>query len=108
MKELLDYLEYTKLFLLISLGMVALTYLVHIIFKNKKVFKYFPGLISIFIGIYGFITIDGSIFFLDDIDNITIFIMATSVGLVGIFVALIIGIFNKGKIKKQKKTEKTI
>lgn len=106
MKELLDHMEYAKLFMMISLGMVALTYLVHIIFRRARFMKYLPGLISILIGAYAIFTVDGEVIFLDDIDNITIFIISVAVGFVGIGVALIIGIFNKGKKRKRKKNKK--
>ena len=65
-----------------------------------------PGIISIIIGIYGFLTIDSKIIFLDDIDNITVFTLGLSIGFIGIFVALIIGIFNKDKHRKAKKIVK--
>lgn len=102
MKDLLNHLEYTKLFLIITVGMIALTYLVHIMFRKKRIVKYLPGLISIIIGIYGFLTIDAKVIFLDDINNMTIFAIGISVGFIGILVGLIIGIFNKDKYKNNK------
>lgn len=108
MKDLLDHLEYSKLFMIISVGMVALTYLTHIIFRNMRFIKFIPGIISIAIGIYAILTIDGKIIFLDDTNKFTIFVIATAVGFVGIGVALIIGIFNKGKVKRVKKGEEAI
>ncbi len=107
MKEMLDHLEYTKLFLIISLGMIALTYLAHIISWNKRIVKYIPGLVSIAIGLYGFLTINSKIIFLDDINKLTIFFLGISVGLVGMLVAFILGIYNKDKVKLNKKNEKT-
>lgn len=106
MKDLLSHLEYSKLFMLISVGMAALTYLTHIIFKNRKVIKFIPGIISLAIGIYAILTIDGKIIFLDDTNKFTIFVIATAVGFIGIGVALIIGIFNKGKDKNIKRVKK--
>ncbi|MGO1469722.1 MAG: hypothetical protein ACTHW2_06845 [Tissierella sp.] len=110
MKELLNHLEYAKLFLIISVGMIALTFLIHIIFREKNILKFIPGIISLIIGIYGLITVDPRIIFLDDINSLTIFVIGTSVGLVGIFVAFIINVLDKNKVKKiddDKKSEKT-
>lgn len=106
MKDLLDHLEYAKLFMIISVGMVALTYLTHIIFRKKRVAKFVPGILSIMIGLYAILTINGRIIFLDDINNFTVFVIGTAVGLIGISVALIIGIYNKGKFKKNKRVIK--
>ncbi|OLS02540.1 hypothetical protein [Tissierella creatinophila] len=106
MKDLLDHLEYAKLFMIISVGMVALTYLAHIIFTKKKMAKYMPGIVSIIIGIYALLTINGRIIFLDDINNFTVFVMGVAVGLIGISVALIISVFNKGKVKKDNSIKK--
>ena len=61
MKDLLNYLEYAKLFIIISVGMIALTYLTHIVFRNKRIAKYVPGIVSILIGIYAILTINGRI-----------------------------------------------
>ncbi len=104
MKDLLNHLEYAKLFILISVGMIALTFLVHILFWKKRMIKFIPGLIFICIAIYAIITIDGKIIFLDDINNFTVFIMGLGVGFVGIFTGLIIGIFSKGKTIKSEKS----
>lgn len=104
MQDLLNYLEYTKLFLLISIGMIALTYLTHIIFAKNKVIKFIPGIISLIIGIIGLVTVDPRIIFLDDINNLTIFTIGTFVGLVGIAVALIINVSGKKEVRKSEKT----
>lgn len=105
MKDLLDHLEYSKLFMIISVGMVALTYLTHIIFRNERIVKFLPGIISLCIGIYAILTIKGDIIFLDDTNKFTMFVMATAVGFIGIGAALILGIFNKGK-KRNKRVKK--
>lgn len=107
MKELLDHLEYSKLFLIISTGMAALTYLTHIIFRDQRFVKFMPGLISLGIGVYSILTIDGEVIFLDDTNNFTMFVIATAVGFIGIGIALILGIFNKEKVKKVKRVKKT-
>lgn len=107
MKDLLNHLEYTKLFLVISIGMIALTYLIHILFRRKIIIKFIPGIIALIVGIYVLVTIDPRIIFLDDINNLSIFVIGTSVGLVGICVATIIGVFNKNKRVEIEKSEKT-
>lgn len=106
MEDLLNHLEYSKLFLIISLGMAALTYLTHIIFRKERIRKFIPGMIALGIGIYAIFTIDGEVIFLDDTNKFTIFVIATAVGFIGIGVALILGIFNKGKNKKIKSVKK--
>lgn len=106
MKDLLDHLEYAKLFMIISVGMISLTYLTHIIFRKKRIAKFVPGIVSVIIGIYAILTINGRIIFLDDINNFTVFVMGIAVGLIGISIALIIGIFNKGKVTKVKSVKK--
>lgn len=103
MEDLLNHLEYSKLFIIISVGMIALTYLTHIIFRNERIIKFFPGIISLFIGIYAILTINGEVIFLDDTNKFTMFVIATAVGFIGIGVALILGIFNKGKGKRKKR-----
>ena len=107
MESLSNHLEYTKIFLAISVGMIALICLVHVIFNGKKIARYIPGIISIIVGLYGLLTIDSRIIFLDDTKKLTIFIIGTTVGIIGILVAFLIGIYSKKRIPENKKIEKS-
>ena len=100
MKDLMEHLKYSKIFILISIVIMILSYLTSIKYKNKKIAKFMPGIVSIVIGVVALLTINGRIIFLDDISNFSVFILGTAAGLTGICVALIIGILNKDKVKK--------
>ena len=111
MKDVVEHLEYAKLFFILSIGMIAFTYLAIVVFRRARFRKFITGIVSIIIGLYGLLTIDPRILLLDDINNITIFVIGTGVGLVGIFVSIILEIYNKGELvinhNRVKKSEKT-
>lgn len=108
MKDLVDHLEYSKMFIIISILIMALTYATYRIYRYKKSAKFMPGIVSIAIGFISFLTINGRIIFLDDINNFAVFVLATAAGLTGICMALIIGILNKDKVEKINTVKKFI
>lgn len=100
MKDLADHLEYSKIFIIISIAIMILTYATYRMYKYKKIVKFIPGIAFIVIGLIAILTINGRIIFLDDINNFAVFVLATAAGLTGICLALILGILDKDKVKK--------
>lgn len=103
MKELLGHLEYAKLLGYASLGIMVITYIVHAIFRKYPWSKYMPGLVVISVGIYSLFTLGISSSWIKGIANMVTILISMGSGVIGLFFALILGVYNKPK--KVKKTE---
>lgn len=103
MSEFLEYFEYARAYIFISLGIIALTFIIHFLFKKYKIAKYVPGLILIPIGLFGVIRLFSASNLLDGVTSLMIFIIGIGGGLVGLLTGLIIGIYTKEvKLKRSK------
>ena len=106
MEELTQHLEYTKLLAYISLGIMVIIYIVQRFFRKYKWAKYLPGLILILFGFYSLLTIEKDSFQSEGIGNLVSFLVSTGSGVIGLFFALILGVYNKEK-KTKKGKDKT-
>lgn len=95
MKEFLEYFEYARSYIFICLGIIALTFIIHFLFRKYKVAKYMPGLILIPIGLFGLLRLVSAGDLLDGIGSLMIFIIGIGGGIVGLLTGLIIGIYTK-------------
>lgn len=95
MDELLNYLEYAKLLIYFSLGIMVITYIVYRIFNDKNWAKYIPGLIVISIGIFTLFTLGSSFSLFKGIKDMVIILISLGSGMMGLFFALILGVYNK-------------
>lgn len=106
MGELLVHLEYSKILFYIILATIILTYTIHFFFKVYRYPKYLPGLALVSIGFFNLLTTEYGKTKLVGIDNIFMAIVAFTSGIVGLFFALILGVYNKEKKVKKKKGKK--
>lgn len=106
MEELLIHLEYSKPLLYFVFATIILTYMTHIFFKKWKYLKYLPGLLLLILGLLNLYFTEYGARKLVGIDNIFMGIVSVGSGIVGIFFALILGIYNKEKRYKDKNHKK--
>lgn len=101
MRELLNYLENGETLLFVSLSAVVVTMVAHLIFKKYRFIKYIPGLIYMALGIYNLLLVYDDIVSANSMDNILLFLMLFVSGIIGLFFALILGIYNKPRREKK-------
>lgn len=97
MKEFLEYFEYARVYIVIALGVIAITFILHFLFTKYKYVKYVPGIILIPIGLYGLTGISSSTELLEGVGKFMIFIIGIGGGSIGLLTALMIGVFYKDK-----------
>lgn len=106
MAELMEYLDYTKIFLLISLAGIVLTYIFHLLFRGfTSLAKYIPGFIMAGFGLYSLFSININEINTNGINNLLLFVIGVGGGILGLLFGLILGIYNKEKKVKPSKEE---
>lgn len=105
-EEIFGYMEYGKLLALVFLGAIVVTYLFHRLFKGQRWIKYMPGFALLIFGLYSLTQIDmSSNSFLED-NSLVGFVTGIAGGLATLLFGLILGVFNKPKKIRKKKTNK--
>ena len=104
MAELKLHLDNGKLLIYISLLTMLATIITQIIFRKYRVMKYVPGLILLIVGAYNLYMVSDTLTSSESIKNILMFMVGLVAGFVGLFTGLIIGIYNKPRKIKIKKT----
>lgn len=102
MKELFEYLDYAKVFIYISLGIIMITFIINFFFKKYNFARYIPGLILIGIGIYGLLRVIRSTNQLDGVNSMMLFVIGVGGGIVGLLTGLAIGILRKQEGSRKK------
>lgn len=105
--EMAGYYDDSRMIIIVTLAVIAITILTHLIFKKIRIMKYLPGLIVIGIGLFNFYSVKDNLTSDESLLNLLLFIIGTVSGLVGMLFALIIGIYSKPVKKKKRKTAKT-
>lgn len=110
MSEITGILADNSSFILLTLGAiiigVVLTFIVNFAAKDLKFIKYLPGLCLVFIGIISLFMVINKLFNPESLNNLMIFVMGVSSGLVSLIFALIIGIASSDKNRYKKKKKK--
>ncbi|WFA09420.1 cytochrome C biosynthesis protein [Tissierella sp. Yu-01] len=106
MDDLLKHLDNWEIILYVSLACIGLTILAGLVFKKHRYVKYIPGLLFIVIGIFNLYTVLGALTETQSINNISLFILLVAGGVIGLLMALIIGIYRKPtRVKQSKKNQ---
>lgn len=106
MGEFLDHLEYAKLLGYVSLGIMVITYIVHVIFREHRWAKYIPSTIVIGVGVYSLLSLGNSSSWIKGISDMVSILISMVGGIMGLFFALIIGVYNKPQKMKKTKDDK--
>lgn len=93
-------------YILLSLGAivigVVLTFIVNFAANKLKFAKYLPGLALVFIGTISLFMVINKLFDPHSLDNLIVFVIGVSSGLVSLIFALIIGIATSDKNRYKK------
>lgn len=109
LKELMGHVGDSKVIVYVSLAAILITVIIHFIFrKYSKYIKYLPGLIMIVTGIIRLFTTFDLILEAEGLENLMFFTTFVVSGFIGIFAALILGVYEKPVKKKKKKTVKVV
>lgn len=104
LKELLGYASDSTIIIYASLAAILLTIIIHLLFrKYSRFLKYIPGTIMLIIGIFSLYKVLDSLVEAESLDELMNFISFVVSGLVGIFSALILGVYDKPRKKRRKK-----
>lgn len=107
-EELTPHMNNTKTLVYVSLAAIALTLIMHLIFSKYRFVKYIPGLMFMLVGLYTFYQVIDKLTYGESLSSILLFIILFIGGVIGVFFALIIGIYTKPKkFKKTKKKDNT-
>lgn len=110
MNKIMEMVMENSTYLLLTLGAiligVVLTFIVNFAAKDLKFIKYLPGLALVFIGIISLFMVINKLFDPGSLDNLIIFVIGVSSGLVSLIFALIIGIASSNKNRYRKNTRK--
>lgn len=82
---------------------IVITFIVNFAARDLKFVKYLPGLTLVFIGIISLFMVINRLFNPESLNNLIIFVMGVSSGLVSLIFALIIGIASSDKNRYKKK-----
>ena len=95
LKELTDYMDYTKPMIYVALGAIIVTLVTHLIFRKYRAVKYLPGLIIIMAGFYNLYNVMDKLTASSSINDLTMFLILTVAGFISLFSALILTIYDK-------------
>jgi|GEM_PF-1716033 len=88
-------------YILLSLGAIVIgiviTFIANFASGRLKFIKYLPGLALLFVGIISLFMVINKLFDPDSIDNLIVFVIGVSSGLISLIFALIIGISTSNK-----------
>lgn len=110
MNKIMELVMENSTYLLLTLGAiligVVLTFIVNFAARDLKFIKYLPGLALVFIAIISLFMVINKLFDPDSLDNLIIFVIGVSSGLVSLIFALIIGIASSNKSRYKKNTRR--
>lgn len=106
LEEIFGYMEYGKLLAIVFFGAIVVTYIFHRLIKGQQWIKYIPGLALLIFGLYSLNQIDmSSNSFLED-NSLVGFVTGIAGGLATLLFGLILGVFNKPKKIKRKRSKR--
>lgn len=104
LKEIFGYASDSTIIIYGSLGVILVTVAAHFILKKYSRFiKYIPGTMILLIGLINLYRILDSLVETESLDELMTVIILIVSGFVGIFAALILGVYDKPKKKIRKK-----
>ena len=110
MNKIMELVMENSTYLLLTFGAiligVVLTFIVNFAAKDLKFIKYLPGLALVFIGIISLFMVINKLFDPSSLDNLIIFVIGVSSGLVSLIFALIIGISSSRKNRYKRNPRK--
>lgn len=107
LKELLGYASDSTIIIYASLAAILLTIIIHFLFrKYSRFLKYIPGTIMLIIGVFSLYKVLDSLVEAESLDELMNFITFVVSGFVGIFSALILGVYDKPRKRKKRKKKK--
>ena len=110
MNKIMELVTENSTYLLLTLGAiligVVLTFIVNFAARDLKFIKYLPGLALVFVGIISLFMVINKLFDPDSLDNLIIFVIGLSSGLVSLIFSLIIGIASSGKNRYKRNPRK--
>lgn len=110
MNKIMELVGENSTYLLLTLGAiligVVLTFIVNFAARDLKFIKYLPGLALVFVGIISLFIVINKLFDPSSLDNLIIFLVGVSSGLVSLIFALIIGIATSDKNRYRRNPRK--
>lgn len=97
MEEFIMHLDYAKKLGALSVGVILITIITYFIFKKNRFIKYLPGLILFIIGLYNLLFLGKGSNSANELNRISLAIMAMVTSFVGLATGLIIGVWGKGE-----------
>ena len=104
MNKIMELVTENSTYLLLTLGAILIG--VNFAARDLKFIKYLPGLALVFVGIISLFMVINKLFDPDSLDNLIIFVIGLSSGLVSLIFALIIGIASSGKNRYKRNPRK--
>lgn len=110
MNKIMEIVMENSTYLLLTIGAILigifLTFIVNFAAKDLKFIKYLPGLALVFVGIISLFMVINKLFDPSSLDNIIVFVVGVSSGLVSLIFALIIGVASSDKNRYPKNNRK--
>lgn len=94
MELISGHTQYMAMSVYAIIAAIIITFVVNFTAKKLKFAKYLPGLVFIFIGMFSLFSVINKLFEATSLDNLLIFLIGVSSGLIALLFALIIGIIN--------------
>ncbi|NLY09333.1 MAG: hypothetical protein GXZ11_05480 [Tissierellia bacterium] len=98
--------DYLSLSLYVCLAMVFLVIVIHFLTRNLRLVKYLPGIIAIVYGVSNIINKLDSLYMVEELDAFAHYLILLGAGVIGLIMALILGIIAKEKKPKKRRTKK--
>lgn len=86
--------QYMVIAIYAIIAAVVITFVVNFVAKKLKFAKYLPGIAFIFIGMFSLFTVINDLFAASSLDNLIVFLIGVSSGIIALLFALIIGIIS--------------
>ncbi|MDO5715033.1 MAG: cytochrome C biosynthesis protein [Tissierellia bacterium] len=110
MSRIIELISEHSNYIILTLGVILIgsvfTFIVNFAAKNLKFAKYIPGLLLVFVGIFSLFLVINNLFDPESLDNLIIFVIGVSSGLISLIFALIIGIAGSDRNRYGKKQRK--
>lgn len=101
MNKIIELLSENSTYIIITILAIAvsivLTIAINFLCRNLRFAKYLPGLLLVFVGIISLFLVINRLFDPESLDNLFIFVVGISSGLIALIFALIIGILTSDK-----------
>ncbi|WP_071027682.1 cytochrome C biosynthesis protein [Peptoniphilus raoultii] len=101
MSEIKELITANADYFILTIGIIILgiilTFIVNFTARDLKFLKYIPGLMLFFIGMFSIFMVTDKLFEKESLNNLIVFVIGVSSGLISLIFALIIGIASSNK-----------